>query len=164
MSFLEKFPNLPGFEPGIFWSVVRRVIHCATGPAIRCQPIFDPNRTPEAYIYMCDLPDVPRFTVKTYCISKGVSTNQYIWTLIESNSTYIWPGMDHLYIKGIFPPKIVSLYQWWHRLKFSVFNITSLQYDVYMTAGMTLKWNDCWKWNRSSNTTYFNFDYVSMGD
>ena len=25
-------PNLPGFEPGIFWSVVRRVIHCATGP------------------------------------------------------------------------------------------------------------------------------------
>ena len=30
---IEKFPNLPGFEPGIFWSVVRRVIHCATGPA-----------------------------------------------------------------------------------------------------------------------------------
>ena len=24
--------NLPGFEPGIFWSVVRRVIHCATSP------------------------------------------------------------------------------------------------------------------------------------
>ena len=33
--FHEKFPNLPGFEPGIFWSVVRRVIHCATGPAIK---------------------------------------------------------------------------------------------------------------------------------
>ena len=27
--------SLPGFEPGIFWSVVRRVIHCATGPADR---------------------------------------------------------------------------------------------------------------------------------
>ena len=26
------FSSLPGFEPGIFWSVVRRVIHCATGP------------------------------------------------------------------------------------------------------------------------------------
>ncbi len=25
----------PGFEPGIFWSVVRRVIHCATSPASR---------------------------------------------------------------------------------------------------------------------------------
>ena len=24
--------SLPGFEPGIFWSVVRRVIHCATSP------------------------------------------------------------------------------------------------------------------------------------
>ena len=30
--YREKVPNLPGFEPGIFWSVVRRVIHCATGP------------------------------------------------------------------------------------------------------------------------------------
>ena len=28
----EKLSNLPGFEPGISWSVVRRVIHCATGP------------------------------------------------------------------------------------------------------------------------------------
>ena len=27
-------PSLPGFEPGIFWSVVRRVIHCATDPFI----------------------------------------------------------------------------------------------------------------------------------
>ena len=26
--------SLPGFEPGIFWSVVRRVIHCATDPLI----------------------------------------------------------------------------------------------------------------------------------
>ena len=26
------YPTLPGFEPGIFWSVVRRVIRCATGP------------------------------------------------------------------------------------------------------------------------------------
>lgn len=25
-------PTLPGFEPGIFWSLVRRVIHCCTGP------------------------------------------------------------------------------------------------------------------------------------
>ena len=30
---LKNRPNLPGFEPGIFWSVVRRVIHCATGPS-----------------------------------------------------------------------------------------------------------------------------------
>ena len=43
--FHEKFPNLPGFEPGIFWSVVRRVIHCATGPATRGQPKLDPNST-----------------------------------------------------------------------------------------------------------------------
>ena len=28
----KNLSNLPGFEPGIFWSVVRRVIHCATGP------------------------------------------------------------------------------------------------------------------------------------
>ena len=33
-SFRKWFTNLPGFEPGIFWSVVRRVIHCATGPTI----------------------------------------------------------------------------------------------------------------------------------
>ena len=31
-TFGRKVSNLPGFEPGIFWSVVRRVIHCATGP------------------------------------------------------------------------------------------------------------------------------------
>ena len=31
-SLCEKLSNLPGFEPGISWSVVRRVIHCATGP------------------------------------------------------------------------------------------------------------------------------------
>ena len=30
----QNISNLPGFEPGIFWSVVRRVIHCATGPII----------------------------------------------------------------------------------------------------------------------------------
>ena len=29
-----KESNLPGFEPGIFWSVVRRVIHCATSPYV----------------------------------------------------------------------------------------------------------------------------------
>ena len=28
-------PSLPGFEPGIFWSVVRRVIHCATSPGTK---------------------------------------------------------------------------------------------------------------------------------
>ena len=28
----KKQPTLPGFEPGIFWSVVRRVIRCATRP------------------------------------------------------------------------------------------------------------------------------------
>ena len=28
----SKNSSLPGFEPGIFWSVVRRVIRCATGP------------------------------------------------------------------------------------------------------------------------------------
>ena len=27
-----KMSSMPGFEPGIFWSVVRRVIHCATSP------------------------------------------------------------------------------------------------------------------------------------
>ena len=26
--------SLPGFEPGIFWSVVRRVIRCATSPVL----------------------------------------------------------------------------------------------------------------------------------
>ena len=31
--FVIKKTTLPGFEPGIFWSVVRRVIHCATRPA-----------------------------------------------------------------------------------------------------------------------------------
>ena len=30
-----KVSNLPGFEPGIFWSVVRRVIHCATSPGCK---------------------------------------------------------------------------------------------------------------------------------
>ena len=29
---MPKKTTLPGFEPGIFWSVVRRVIHCATRP------------------------------------------------------------------------------------------------------------------------------------
>ena len=27
--------SLPGFEPGIFWSVVRRVIRCATSPVLK---------------------------------------------------------------------------------------------------------------------------------
>ena len=27
------FSRLPGVEPGIFWSVVRRVVHCATTPS-----------------------------------------------------------------------------------------------------------------------------------
>ena len=30
----------PGVEPGIFWSVVRRVIHCATGPKTTLLPIM----------------------------------------------------------------------------------------------------------------------------
>ena len=34
MSNDIKKPTLPGFEPGIFWSVVRRVIHCATRPLL----------------------------------------------------------------------------------------------------------------------------------
>ena len=29
-----KITTLPGFEPGIFWSVVRRVIRCATRPLL----------------------------------------------------------------------------------------------------------------------------------
>ncbi len=29
---VKCIPSPPGVEPGIFWSVVRRVIHCATGP------------------------------------------------------------------------------------------------------------------------------------
>ena len=29
---MKKSSSAPGFEPGIFWSVVRRVIHCATHP------------------------------------------------------------------------------------------------------------------------------------
>ena len=29
---MTKESNLPGLEPGIFCSVGRRVIHCATGP------------------------------------------------------------------------------------------------------------------------------------
>ena len=29
---VKNITSLPGFEPGIFWSVVRRVIHCATSP------------------------------------------------------------------------------------------------------------------------------------
>ena len=33
-STREKSSSLPGFEPGIFWSVVRRVIHCATSPKL----------------------------------------------------------------------------------------------------------------------------------
>ena len=32
LHIVAKTPNLPGFEPGIFWSVVRRVIRCATRP------------------------------------------------------------------------------------------------------------------------------------
>lgn len=30
----KTLASLPGFEPGIFWSVVRRVIHCATSPVV----------------------------------------------------------------------------------------------------------------------------------
>ena len=32
ICFQNRASSLPGFEPGIFWSVVRRVIHCATSP------------------------------------------------------------------------------------------------------------------------------------
>ena len=32
---VQKNSSLPGVEPGIFWSVVRRVIHCATSPDTR---------------------------------------------------------------------------------------------------------------------------------
>ena len=31
---LWKATSQPGVEPGIFWPVVRRVIHCATGPTV----------------------------------------------------------------------------------------------------------------------------------
>ena len=31
-SYKKNSPSVPGFEPGIFWSVVRRVIRCATHP------------------------------------------------------------------------------------------------------------------------------------
>ena len=33
MKVNKEISNLPGFEPGIFCSVGRRVIRCATGPA-----------------------------------------------------------------------------------------------------------------------------------
>ena len=39
-------PSQPGVEPGIFWSVVRRVIHCATGPKTT---LLAPMMTLQAY-------------------------------------------------------------------------------------------------------------------
>ena len=41
----KRRPSSPGFEPGIFWSVVRCVIHCATSPIYKksswhvCYPV-----------------------------------------------------------------------------------------------------------------------------
>ena len=37
----KRSTSLPGFEPGIFWSVVRRVIRCATSPVLKMAFLSD---------------------------------------------------------------------------------------------------------------------------
>ena len=55
----KRYPTLPGFEPGVFWSVVRRVIRCATGPTCHFANVIEAlslNIARTVYrlvIYMC---------------------------------------------------------------------------------------------------------------
>jgi hypothetical protein len=59
LSHFQKKTILAGSEPAIFWSVVRRVIHCATGPSltlptirsVMCSPTVLPTTTPPHFNY-----------------------------------------------------------------------------------------------------------------